>query len=267
MIEIKNLTKKFRKYQVPFTTLKSFAFNFKRHQKLVSQIDWLCPVKNLSLSIKKGEIFCIVGPNGAGKSTLAKLIAGTTMPTSGKILLSGIVVPFLELGVAFSNELSGTDNLYLNGSLLGLSLTYLRKNKKNIFAFANLEGFENTPLKYYSSGMQLRLAFSIAMHANGDIYIFDEILAVGDSSFQKKCMAAFYDIIKKKKTIIIVSHDIEFVKKHATRLLVLANGKHRLIDDPIEIQNLSTMEDLLANAFSPSPDAIEHEKNQEKETA
>ncbi|EKD75750.1 MAG: ABC-typepolysaccharide/polyolphosphate transport system, ATPase component [uncultured bacterium] len=246
MIRIQNLTKSYKRYIVHYGSLKNFLLNFKKFRKQVATIDVLHAVKNLNLDIQSSEVLCITGPNGAGKSTLAKLIAGTIEPTSGNIDVEGRIVPFLELGVAFIWELTGEDNLYLNGTLLGLSLNYLKKKKKEIFEFAEIFDFMNTPLKYYSSGMQLRLAFSIAMHAAGDIYIFDEILAVGDSNFQKKCFDAFHNLIKTKKTIIIVTHDIEFIKKHATKVLVLAPEKHHLIEDVSVLPPLEDLNSLLA---------------------
>lgn len=240
MIQISQATKIFKKYNEQHRTIKSFFLSFfKRKKKTIAPINTtnLYVVKDLTLDIRAGEIFCITGPNGAGKSTLAKLIAGTTAPTSGKVIHSGRVIPFLELGVAFNYELTGLDNLYLNGVLLGLSLKYLARHKDEIFEYAEIQPFMHTPLKYYSTGMQLRLAFSIARHAHGDIYIFDEILAVGDMDFQKKCLQFFKELIERKKTIVIISHDLYFIKEHATRLLVLyPGGRHRLISDHDEIQ-------------------------------
>ncbi len=241
MIRIQDLTKSYKKYTVPYGSLKSFLLNLKKHKKRVEEIDMLHAVHHLNLDIQPGEVVCITGPNGAGKSTLAKLIAGTIEPTSGTIEVDGRIVPFLELGIAFCDELTGLDNLYINGTMLGLPLSYLKAHKKEIFEFAGLTEFMNTPLKFYSSGMQLRLAFSIAMHAAGDIYIFDEILAVGDSNFQKKCFESFHNLLAVKKTILIVSHDLEFVKKHASKVLVLTPEKHYLIDD---VKALTSVEDL-----------------------
>jgi len=237
MIQIKHVTKTFKRYNEQHRTLKSVVINLFRPKQQVVSSGELCVVNDLTINIGKGEVFCITGPNGAGKSTLAKLIAGTTSPTSGHIKHSGHVIPFLELGVAFNIELTGIDNLYLNGVLLGLSIKYLTQQKNEIFEFAGIQEFMHTPLKYYSTGMQLRLAFSIARHAKGDIYIFDEILSVGDAEFQKKCVQFFKDLKQNKKTIIIISHDLYFIKEHATHLLVLyPGGKYRLMDDQKEIE-------------------------------
>lgn len=238
MIQIKHVTKVFKKYHEQHRTIKSFFLSFFRKKTAVSlDAALLHVVKDLNLTIHPAEVFCITGPNGAGKSTLAKLIAGTTSPTSGTVSFSGHVIPFLELGVAFNYELTGLDNLYLNGVLLGLSLKYLSQHKNEIFAYAEISSFMYTPLKYYSTGMQLRLAFSIARHAKGDIYIFDEILAVGDTEFQKKCFQFFKELIQRKKTIVIISHDLYFIKKHASRLLILRpGGEYQLMSDKKEIQ-------------------------------
>lgn len=237
-IRIKNLSKIYKKYTIQINSLKSFVLQYIKYKKEKSKIDVLKIINNLSLDINKGDILCILGFNGAGKSTLAKMIAGTTQPTSGKIIVNGRIVPFLELGVAFNTELTGRDNVYLNGALLGLNLKYIRKHIDEIFKFAEISDFIDTPLKYYSSGMQMRLAFSIGMHANGDIYIFDEILAVGDINFQKKCEYTFKNLIKNKKTIIIITHDMEVIKKYATKVLYLYNGKYTIVENREKIKQI-----------------------------
>lgn len=245
MIELQNVSKSFRKHLIQFNTFKSFILNFKKRTAYQEKIEMISPVNNLSMTIDNGEVLGVVGRNGAGKSTLAKLIAGTMEPSSGRVITHGKIVPFLELGVAFSNELTSTDNLYLNGVMLGLSLSYLKQHKQAIFKFAGLEDFQEMPLKFYSSGMQLRLAFSIAMHAVGDIYIFDEILAVGDESFQKKCFDSFEGLLKAKKTIILISHDFGLIKKHATQLLALTPTGHHHIQEMSSIAHLNSVNDLM----------------------
>ena len=231
MIEIIIVSKKYKKYVVPFNSLKSFFLNHKKYKEENKKIEELTVVENLNIEINEGEILCIVGKNGAGKSTLAKMIAGTTYPTSGTIKMKGRVVPFLELGVAFNSELTGYDNAILNGVLLGMKKKYIIEKMADIFNFAEVSNFMNTPLKFYSSGMLMRLAFSIGMYANGDIYIFDEILAVGDVKFQKKCFDSFANLIKNKKTIVLITHDLGTVSKYATRVLMLNGEKHKIIDD------------------------------------
>lgn len=239
MIQIEHLTKVYKKYTIPINTLKSYVINHNEYKKRVEEIEELRVITDLTLQINRGEIFCIIGRNGAGKSTLAKLIAGTVSPTSGKIIINGTIVPFLELGVAFSQELTGRNNVMLNGVMLGLSRAYLKEKMNEIFAFAEVEEFIDTPVKYYSSGMQMRLAFSIGMHANGDIYVFDEILAVGDANFQKKCFASFQRLIEQKKTILLITHDLSMVKRYADRALLLRDGDHILLPNKQEIEELT----------------------------
>ena len=243
MINIEHLSKKYKKYVIPINTLKSFLINYKKYKEESNKIEELEVINNLTLKINPGETFCVIGKNGSGKSTLAKMIAGTVEPSNGTIVVKGKIVPFLELGVAFSSELSGRDNVMLNGVMLGLSREYLKNKMQDIFKFAEVEEFIDTPMKYYSSGMQMRLAFSIGMHANGDVYIFDEILAVGDANFQKKCFQSFQRLMEEKKTIILITHDLAMVKKYADRALLLKNGEHKIIKNKEEIIAL-TGEDL-----------------------
>lgn len=242
MIELLDVSKSFRRYTIPINTLKSFFLHYKDYMKEKSKVSTLDVIRHLDMHIEKSEILCIAGRNGAGKSTLGKLIAGTSKPSGGKIKVHGRVVPFLELGVAFSNELTGRDNVYMNGVLLGLSLKYIKEHINDIFEYAEIPDFIDTPLKYYSSGMQMRLAFSVGMHAHGDIYIFDEILAVGDAHFQKKCYDSFRTLVEKGKTIILITHDLGIIKQYATKMLLLKQGEYRILDKE-EIAGL-TGEDL-----------------------
>jgi ABC-type polysaccharide/polyol phosphate transport system, ATPase component len=231
MIELINVSKRFKKYTVPFNSFKSFLLNYKKYKEENKKIEELTAVENLSMNIEAGEILCIVGKNGAGKSTLAKMIAGTIAPTKGEVKVNGRIIPFLELGVAFNSELSGYDNAILNGVLLGMKKKYIKEKIDEIFEFAEVQDFIDTPLKFYSSGMLMRLAFSIGVFANGDIYIFDEILAVGDANFQKKCFDSFKNLIEKGKTIILITHDLETVSKYATRVLLLNGKNHKIVND------------------------------------
>lgn len=178
-------------------------------------------LKDISFEIKKGEFVGIIGRNGSGKSTLLKLLSGIYEPDSGKIEINGKVVSFLELGVGFNPELSARENVYLNGTILGMGRDYIKENFEEIIEFAELENFVEMPLKNFSSGMAVRLAFAIAMKANADIYLFDEVMAVGDDIFQRKCQKYFEKIRKEKKTVILVSHAMKDVLSTCNKGILL----------------------------------------------
>ncbi len=248
MIQVKNLTKKYPQYTGQYRSYKSVFLNLFKFIKERMNKDCFYAVKDLNFKIENAEILCIMGPNGAGKSTLAKMLAGTISPTQGSIEIQGKIVPFLELGVAFNHELTATDNYYLNGTLLGLSIDFLKANKQKIFDYAEVSDFMNTPLKFFSSGMMLRLAFAIAMHSKGDVYIFDEILAVGDLSFQKKCMDSFHNLLESGKTIIVVTHSTDFAIQYATKLLIVSNSRHKLVED-IKCYDKAELERMVQGNF------------------
>lgn len=178
-------------------------------------------LKDVSFNVKQGEFYGIVGRNGSGKSTLLKLIAGIYQPNSGKITVNGKIVPFIELGVGFNPELSGKDNVYLNGALFGFSKTEVDGMYKDIVEFAELDGFMDQKLKNYSSGMQVRLAFSLAIKAQADILLIDEVLAVGDANFQRKCYRYFKELKKLKKTVIFITHDMDAVREYCDHAILI----------------------------------------------
>jgi ABC-2 type transport system ATP-binding protein len=193
-------------------------------------------LKGVSFEVKKGDFFGIVGRNGSGKSTLLKLLAGIYTPDSGAVQTHGSVVPFIELGVGFNPELTGRENIFLNGALLGFSRDEMLSMYDEIVEFAELGRFMDQKLKNYSSGMQVRLAFSIAIKAQGDILILDEVLAVGDEAFQRKCNAYFDQIKKdKSKTVILVTHGMESVRKYCNRAMLLQDGRVEFIGNPDKI--------------------------------
>ena len=200
-------------------------------------------LKGISFEVKQGDFFGIVGRNGSGKSTLLKLLAGIYSPDSGAIQTNGSVVPFIELGVGFNPELTGRENVFLNGALLGFSRDEMKAMYDDIVEFAELERFMDQKLKNYSSGMQVRLAFSIAIKAQGDVLILDEVLAVGDEAFQRKC-DAFFDQIKKdkSKTVILVTHSMGSVKKYCNRAILIKDGKILASGDPADVANQYTEE-------------------------
>lgn len=181
-------------------------------------------LKDIDMKIYPGEFVGIMGRNGSGKSTLLKIMAGIYEPSGGKVIVRGKMVPFLELGVGFNPELSGRENVYLNGIILGMKKRDLEAKYKEIVDFAELEKFMDAPLKNYSSGMQIRLAFSIAIMADADIYILDEVLAVGDVAFQEKCFDVFRQYKKDGKTVVLVTHSPASVKDFCDRALFLKDG-------------------------------------------
>lgn len=191
-------------------------------------------VNNINFKVKKGEFFGIVGRNGSGKSTLLKMIAGVYTPTKGDINVVGKLVPFIELGVGFNAELSGRDNVYLNGALLGFNRKEMAQMYDDIVSFAELQNHMDVKLKNFSSGMQVRLAFSIAIRAKSDVLLVDEVLAVGDSSFQKKCFEIFTSLKKEGRTIVFITHDMAAVERFCDRVMVLDKTKSRGIYLPHE---------------------------------
>jgi ABC-2 type transport system ATP-binding protein len=182
-------------------------------------------LKDISFEIKKGEFFGIVGRNGSGKSTLLKMLAGIYPPNQGGIQVNGKLTPFIELGVGFNPELTGRENVYLNGALLGFNRQEMLKMYDDIVSFAELEKFMDQKLKNYSSGMQVRLAFSIAIRAESDILLIDEVLAVGDAAFQTKCFDYFSDLKKRGATVVFVSHDRTALERFCDRGVLIDGGK------------------------------------------
>lgn len=205
-------------------TLKAkFTTLFKGRKGKTSEVQHA--LKNISFEVKKGEFFGIVGRNGSGKSTLLKIIAQIYQPTKGSVAVHGKLVPFIELGVGFNPELTGRENVYLNGAMLGFSDAQIDEMYDDIVAFAELERFMDQKLKNYSSGMQVRLAFSLATRVDADILLVDEVLAVGDADFQRKCYAYFKDLKKNNKTVIFVSHDMNAVREYCDRAILIEKSK------------------------------------------
>lgn len=220
-VQIKDIHKDFVLPQSRQTSVKQLAVNIvRKNNRTTQQV-----LDGVSFNINKGDFFGIVGRNGSGKSTLLKLIAGVYTPTSGKIEIHGGLTPFIELGVGFNPELSGRDNVYLNGALLGYTRKQMDVMYDEIVDFADLGPFMDQKLKNYSSGMQVRLAFSIAVKAKNDVLIFDEVLAVGDEAFQQKCIDTFEKYKAQKQTIILVTHDMDTVKRFCNKAVMLQNGK------------------------------------------
>ena len=182
-------------------------------------------LKNISFNVEKGEVIGIIGHNGAGKSTLLKIISGILKPTSGTVQVDGIIVPMLELGSGFDSDLTGRENIFLNGAILGYSEEFLRQKYEEIVAFSELEKFIDVPLRNYSSGMIMRLAFSIATVVNPDILIVDEILAVGDADFQEKSKARMMELMGGGTTVLFVSHSLQQIREMCDRVIWLDHGQ------------------------------------------
>ena len=182
-------------------------------------------LRDVSFDIKKGEFFGIVGRNGSGKSTMLKMLAGIYQPTKGTIKVDGKLVPFIELGVGFNHELTGRENVYLNGAMLGFSKRQVDAQYDQIVEFAELEKFMDQKLKNYSSGMQVRLAFSVAIMAKAEILLVDEVLAVGDAAFQRKCFEYFRLLKKNKQTVVFVTHDMNAVREYCDRAILIEKSK------------------------------------------
>ncbi len=231
-IVAKNLHKSFRLPTEQAFGLKQAFFNRLRGIKGYKEQKVL---KGLNFEIKQGEFIGIVGRNGSGKSTLLKILAGIYYPEKGDITINGTLVPFIELGVGFNPELTGRENVYLNGALLGFSNQEMDAMYDDIWDFAELKDFQDQKLKNYSSGMQVRLAFSIAIRARGDILLLDEVLAVGDAAFQQKCNDYFKSLKQKHQTVVLVTHSMENVRKFCTRAILLDDGKIAKEGDPNEI--------------------------------
>lgn len=242
VVSVKNLHKDFTLPQNKDTSLKQAAINIVRNKNKVTQR----VLDGVSFDIYEGEFFGIVGKNGSGKSTLLKILAGVYYPTAGSVEVRGGLTPFIELGVGFNHELSGRDNVYLNGALLGFGRKEMDAMYDEIVDFAELGPFMDQKLKNYSSGMQVRLAFSIAIKAKNNILIFDEVLAVGDEAFQRKCMEVFRQYRNDKQTVILVTHNMDSVNTLCTRALMLKDGKIEHIGDVKDVAQLYSESNILS---------------------
>ncbi len=228
IIEINNLGKRYPIIhdKVRYGTLRDTIMDFARHplaRRKIHEDFWA--LKDVNLNIERGDIVGVIGKNGAGKSTLLKIIAGITKPTEGNVRLYGRVSSLLEVGTGFHPELTGRENIFLNGVILGMTRKEVAKKFDEILAFAGIAKFLDTPVKHYSSGMYVRLAFAVAAHLEPDILIVDEVLAVGDAEFQKKCLGKMEDISKKEgRTIIFVSHNMQAIRLLCNNTLLLDGG-------------------------------------------
>ncbi len=203
----------------------SAPFGARRGGKLPEQPSAFWALKDVSFDVRPGEVVGIIGRNGAGKSTLLKILSRITEPTEGEVDLNGRVGSLLEVGTGFHPELTGRENVYLNGAILGMKRSEIARKFDEIVAFAEVEKFIDTPVKHYSSGMYMRLAFAVAAHLEPEILIVDEVLAVGDAEFQKKCLGKMGDVAKGGRTVLFVSHNMNAVRSLCTRAIVLRAGQ------------------------------------------
>ena len=235
ILEVQNISKKFKIYheQLPYESLRSKLMNpLSFFSKKESEVFWA--LKNISFNVNAGESIGIIGKNGAGKSTLLKVLSKITPPTEGKIISRGRIASLLEVGTGFHPELTGRENVYLNGSILGMKQKEIQNQFDEIIDFAGIEKFLDTQLKHYSSGMQLRLAFAVAAFLNPEIMIIDEVLAVGDADFQKKCIGKMEGVTRSGRTILFVSHQMGLVNQLCSRALLMNKGQI-LVSDTTDV--------------------------------
>jgi len=226
MIRIRNVWKKYSKSQVFHRSLREDILNiFKSNNDSEIRENEFWALQNITFDVKNGECVGLYGPNGSGKTTILKIIANVTYPTKGSVLTDGKVVPLLQKGAGFHMDLTGRENIYVNAAILGMSIWEIRKRIPEIIEFSEIGEFIDLPVKKYSSGMRVRLGFSVAIHSEADIFLMDEILAVGDESFREKCMAKIKDLKEQNKTMIIVTHNFRQMQVVADRILFIDKGR------------------------------------------
>lgn len=252
ILEINNISKKFRisSEQQPYLSIRDSLSNL-FSSKSSTEDFWA--LKDICFDVMPGDTVGIIGRNGAGKSTLLKILSKITPPTSGKIISRGRIASLLEVGTGFHPELSGRENVFLNGSILGMKRTEIQKQFDAIVDFAGVEKFIDTPLKHYSSGMQLRLAFAVAAFLEPEILIIDEVLAVGDAEFQKKCMGKMSDVSKSGRTILFVSHQLGAVTNLCNKGILLNKGEVVMENEVNKVieHYLLSLQDSSSNEFIP----------------
>ena len=223
IISVKDVYKTFNVYLDKANTIKEKLLFFSRNKKEKREV-----LKGINLEIKKGEVVALIGTNGSGKSTLLKLMTKIIYPNKGEIKTKGKLTSLLELGAGFHPDFSGKENIYFNASIFGLTKKQIDNRLKDIIEFSELEKFIDNPIRTYSSGMYMRLAFAVAINVDADILLIDEILSVGDEHFQNKCIEKMIDLKNKGKTMVFVTHSMESVKKLCNRAVWLSEGKIKL---------------------------------------
>ncbi len=249
-----------KSFKLPTEATKSFRTTLVNRMRGIKGYTEQHVLKDINFEVEKGDFFGIVGRNGSGKSTLLKIISQIYVPEKGSVTVDGKMVSFIELGVGFNPELTGHDNVYMNGAMLGFTPEEVDAMYDDIVDFAELHEFMNQKLKNYSSGMQVRLAFSVAIKAQGDVLILDEVLAVGDEAFQRKCNDYFMERKESGKTTILVTHDMGAVKKYCNRAVLIEDGLVKAIGDPDDVANQYSFD----NAIVPTV-TVDHEDEAETE--
>ncbi len=237
IISIENLGKKYALRHATttarYTALRDVITNkvgalFRPAKQEIARSEDFWALKDVSFEVKQGEVLGIIGRNGAGKSTLLKILSRITEPTRGRVTLRGRVSSLLEVGTGFHPELTGRENIYLNGAILGMTISEIRSKFDEIVAFAEIERFLDTPVKHYSSGMHVRLAFAVAAHLEPEVLIVDEVLAVGDAEFQKRCLGKMQDVAQSGRTVLFVSHQLNVISTLCRRCILLEAGSKKL---------------------------------------
>jgi lipopolysaccharide transport system ATP-binding protein len=274
IIEIKNLGKKYdiQQERGKYIALRDVLANILKHPFRfatakaknavgISKKNEFWALKGVNFTVNRGEIIGIIGANGAGKSTLLKILTGITPPTEGSAILPGHVSSLLEVGTGFHPELTGRENIFLNGAILGMRKVDIEKNFDSIVEFAGIEKFLDTPVKRYSSGMYVRLAFSVAAHIEPDILLVDEVLAVGDAEFQKKCLGKMDEVTKKSgRTILFVSHNMAAIQSLCARSVLIEKGQVAMIGKTNDVIARYLSKNLVQNAITHFPDSEESAK-------
>ncbi len=232
MIKIKNLSKI---YKIPHERKNTLFETILGYIKKQMDVETFYSLKNINLEIEGGEIVGLIGKNGSGKTTLLKILAGIILPSEGSFYLKGEAAPFLSLGIGFHQELTAKENLYLYGAILGIPQQKIEQSLDRIFDFAGVERFQDMRLKNFSSGMQVRLAFSMIIQTDPDILLIDEIFAVGDKDFQPKCISYFRKHKENGKTVIFASHDLHIIEEYCDRVILLHNGNVLMFDQPEKV--------------------------------
>jgi lipopolysaccharide transport system ATP-binding protein len=233
LIELRSVSKQFRLRQESQRSFQQTFVRWLQGKREPKKYFW--PLRDVSFTVEPGESLGIIGANGSGKSTLLKMLAGILEPTSGDCIVRGRVSSLLELGAGFHSELTGRENIYLNASILGLSRSQINERLQGIIDFSELDEFIDVPIKHYSSGMYVRLGFSVAIHSDPKLLLVDEVLAVGDHSFQHKCLDRIQDFRRSEGTLVLVSHDLGTIQNVCQKALWLEDGQIQAIGEPTDV--------------------------------